>query len=109
NYSRTGHVRTCPAMRFFVKAREMGMRFRHAMSALMPFGAASALAILPVGASTAAHATTVTGHMTPAVSSPLAYKFVGTASSLSAGSADMFTCQEPGAALNCYTPQELAK
>ena len=96
-------------MRFFVNAREMGMRFRHAMSALMPFGAASALAILPVGASTAAHATTVTGHVTPAVSSPLAYKFVGTASSLSAGSADMFTCQEPGAALNCYTPQELAK
>src|SRR6185312_15057354 len=66
-------------MRFFVNAREMGMRFRHAMSALMPFGAASALAVLPVGASTAAHATTVTGHVTPAVSSPLAYKFLGKA------------------------------
>src|SRR6185437_190033 len=86
-----------------------GMRFRHAMATLMPFGAASALAILPVGASTVAHATTVAGHMTPAVSSPLAYRYVGKAGSLAAGSADLFTCQEPGAALNCYTPQELAK
>jgi subtilase family serine protease len=79
------------------------------MATLMPFGAASALAILPVGASTVAHATTVAGHMTPAVSSPLAYRYVGKAGSLAAGSANLFTCQEPGAALNCYTPQELAK
>jgi subtilase family serine protease len=84
------------------------MRFRHAMSALMPFGAASALAILPVGASTAAHAVATAGHVTPAVSSPLAYKYVGKAGSKASGSGFMFSCQQPGAALNCYTPQELA-
>jgi subtilase family serine protease len=79
------------------------------MAALVPVGAASALAILPVGASTAAQAATAAaGHVTPGVSSPLAYQYVGKASSRAAGSGFLFTCQQPGAALNCYTPQELA-
>jgi subtilase family serine protease len=96
-------------MRFFVNAREMGMRFRYAMAALVPVGAASALAILPVGASAVAHAATAAaGHVTPGVSSPLAYQYVGKAGSRSADAGFLFSCQEPGAALNCYTPQELA-
>jgi subtilase family serine protease len=78
------------------------------MAALVPVGAASALAILPAGASAAAQAASAAGHVTPEVSSPLAYKYVGKASSRVAGSGYLFTCQEPGAALNCYTPQELA-
>jgi subtilase family serine protease len=44
--------------------------------------------------------------MIPNVSSPLAYKYEGKASARS--SAALFACQEPGAAVNCYTPQELA-
>jgi subtilase family serine protease len=91
------------------------MRFRHVMAALAPVGAASALAILPAGTSAAAHApavagsaATVGGHVTPAVSAPLAYAYVGKAGSAPAGSGFLFSCQEPGAALNCYTPQELA-
>ena len=84
------------------------MRFRHAMAALVPFGAASALAIMPTGASTMALAATAAGHVTPGVSSPLAYKFVGKAGSQNASAGFLFSCQEPGAALNCYTPQELA-
>ncbi len=84
------------------------MRFRHVMAALVPVGAASALAILPIGASTVAHAAQAAGHVSPAVSSPLAYKFIGKAGSQSASAGFLFTCQEPGAALNCYTPQELA-
>jgi subtilase family serine protease len=79
------------------------------MAALVPVGAASALAILPVGASAAAHAATAAaGHVTPGVSSPLAYQYVGKAGSRSASAGFLFSCQEPGAALNCYTPQELA-
>jgi subtilase family serine protease len=95
-------------MRFFVNAREMGMRFRQVMAALVPVGAASALAILPVGGSVAAHAATAAGHVTPGVNSPLAYKFVGKAGSQTGKAGFLFSCQEPGAALNCYTPQELA-
>ena len=49
------------------------MRFRHAMATLMPFGAASALAILPVGASTAAHATTVDAAPTTSRARPRRY------------------------------------
>jgi subtilase family serine protease len=84
------------------------MRFRHIMAALVPVGAASALAILPIGASTAAHAAPATGHVTPAVSSPLAYKFIGKPGSPAASAGFLFSCQEPGAAVNCYTPPELA-
>jgi len=85
------------------------MRFRHVMAALMPVGAASALAILPMGTSVAAPAASpVAGHVTPGVSSPLAYRYVGKDSSRAQGSGYLFTCQEPGAPLNCYTPQELA-
>jgi subtilase family serine protease len=83
------------------------MRLRHIMAALAPVGAASALAILPLGTPVAASAATASaGHVTPGVSSPLAYSYVGKAGSGSAGY--LFSCQEPGAALNCYTPQELA-
>jgi subtilase family serine protease len=78
------------------------------MAALIPAGAASALAILPIGTSAAAHAATAAGQVTPGVSSPLAYEYVGKAGSRAAGSGFLFSCQEPGAALNCYTPQELA-
>ena len=46
--------------------------------------------------------------MTPEASSPLAYRYVGKANSRAASSGYLFTCQEPGASLNCYTPQELA-
>jgi subtilase family serine protease len=83
------------------------------MAALVPVAAASALTILPVGGSAAAHAAaadavTPTGHVIPGVSSPLAYAYVGKAGSHTASSGYLYTCQEPGAALNCYTPQELA-
>ncbi|MGH3260810.1 MAG: S53 family peptidase, partial [Trebonia sp.] len=47
--------------------------------------------------------------MTPAVSSPLAYRYVGKDITRQSSSGYLFTCQEPGAAVNCYTPQELAK
>jgi subtilase family serine protease len=89
------------------------MRFRYIAAAVPPAIAAAALAVLPASAGTVASghfvASRVTaarsaGRVTPAVSSPLAYKYVGKASAATA----LFSCQEPGAALNCYTPQELA-
>jgi len=84
------------------------MRFRHAMAALVPVGVASAFALLPVGASAAAHgAAAAAGHVIPEVSSPLAYKYVGKAGTRAAAAGYLFTCQEPGASPNCYTPQEL--
>lgn len=84
------------------------MRFRHVMAAAVPAVAASALTFVPVGTSAVASASTaVAGHVTPSVSSPLAYTYVGKPDSASAGSGYLFPCQEPGAALNCYTPQEL--
>jgi subtilase family serine protease len=77
------------------------------MAALIPAGAASALAIMPVGASaavTGTHAGTVSaGHVAPGTDSPLAYRYVGKADT------PQFSCQQPGAAVNCYTPKELAK
>jgi subtilase family serine protease len=85
------------------------MRFRHVMAALMPVGAASALAILPIGAPRVAQAASpVAGHVTPQASSPLAYRYVGKDGSRAASSGYLFTCQKPGASPNCYTPQELA-
>jgi subtilase family serine protease len=85
------------------------MRFRQVMATLMPAGAASALAILPTGASVAAPAATpAAGQVTPAVGSPLAYRYVGKAGSRAASPGYLFTCQEPGVAVNCYTPQEVA-
>jgi subtilase family serine protease len=79
------------------------------MAALMPVGAASALAILPIGAPVAAQAASpVAGHVTPEASSPLAYRYVGKDGSRAASSGYLFTCQKPGASPNCYTPQELA-
>src|SRR5690348_9119469 len=82
------------------------MRFRHVMAALLPAGAASALAIMPVGASAAvatAHTGAVSaGHVAPGTDSPLAYRYVGKANAAS------FACQQPGASPNCYTPNELA-
>ncbi|HEY0935615.1 MAG TPA: S53 family peptidase [Trebonia sp.] len=88
------------------------MRFRHVMAALVPVGAASALVVLPAGVSAAVagpHAPAVqAGRATPAIVNPLAYKYVGKSSQKKSGSF-LFSCQEPGAALNCYTPQELAK
>jgi len=93
------------------------MRFRY-IAATVPLGlAASALAVLPASAGIVAsgHATVsrtaVTdsaGRMTPGFSTPHAYKYVGKASSELTGSNFLFSCQEPGAAINCYTPQELA-
>ncbi len=81
------------------------MRSRHVIAALAPVGAASALAILPIGASTAAStATAAVGHMTPEVSSPVAYTYVSKAGLKATGTGYLFSCQEPGAALNCYTP-----
>ena len=84
------------------------MRLRHVMAALTPVGAASALAVLPLGTSVVPGASGVAGHMTPAIAAPHAYAYVGKAGSAPAGSGFLFSCQEPGAALNCYTPQELA-
>ncbi len=86
------------------------MRFRKVAAALIPVGAASALALAPAGASAALAsppAAAAAGHVTPAVKTPLAYRYIGKASS-AASSGYLFSCQEPGAALNCYTPQELA-
>ncbi len=78
------------------------MRFRHVMAALLPAGAASALAIMPVGASAAVAApqtgTVSAGHVAPGTDPPLAYRYVGKAD------APQFACQQPGAATNCYTP-----
>lgn len=87
------------------------MRFRNVMVALVPTGAAAALALLPLGASAAVAqplaAQATAGHVTPAVGTPLAYHYIGKAGA-PAASGYLFSCQEPGAALNCYTPQELA-
>jgi subtilase family serine protease len=83
------------------------MRFRHVLAALVPAGAASALAIMPVGASAAVASTdtgTVSaGHVAPGTDSPLAYRFEGKAD------AAQFACQQPGASPSCYTPPELAR
>jgi subtilase family serine protease len=83
------------------------MRFRHVMAALTPVGVAAAFAVLPIGASATVGGTAV-GHVTPEVSSPLAYKYVGKAGKSTASADYQFTCQEPGASPNCYTPRELA-
>src|SRR6185437_7560502 len=83
------------------------MRFRHVMAALAPVGVAAAFMVLPVGASATVDGA-ATGHVTPEVSSPLAYKFVGKAGKSSANAGYQFTCQQPGASPNCYTPRELA-
>lgn len=84
------------------------MRIRGIMAALTPAGAAAALAVLPVGTGAVTTAQVAAshsaGHMTPTMASPLAYRFVGQAKNAGA----LFSCQEPGAAINCYTPQELA-
>ncbi len=92
------------------------MRFRY-IAAAVPLGvAASALAVIPASAGivasgpvAAAHvASKSAGRVTPGVSAPHAFKYEGKASSKHKGSSYLFSCQEPGAALNCYTPQELA-
>lgn len=83
------------------------MRFRHVMAAMAPVGVAAAFIVLPIGASATVDGAAV-GHVTPEVSSPLAYKYVGRAGLNTANDSYLFTCQEPGAALNCYTPHELA-
>jgi subtilase family serine protease len=96
-------------MRFFANAREIGMRFRQAIALLLPVGAVPALAILPAGPVSAGAGTAVpAGHVTPGVSSPLAYRYVGKAGAQAADASVLFSCQEPGAAPNCYTPRELA-
>ncbi|HEY0935614.1 MAG TPA: S53 family peptidase [Trebonia sp.] len=84
------------------------MRFRPVMAAVIPAGAAAVvLAILPVAASAAAApGATAAGHLAPAVSAPLAYRLIGKVRP--SASTGLFPCQEPGAATNCYTPQELA-
>jgi subtilase family serine protease len=83
------------------------MRFRRFMAVLVPVGAASALAIVPVGTSAMTPTRTApTGHVTPEAGSPQAYRYVGREHSRAAGY--QFTCQQPGASPNCYTPQELA-
>jgi subtilase family serine protease len=84
------------------------MRFRHVMAALVPVGAASVFALLPVGAPAAHGAVAAAGHVIPEVSSPLAYKYVGQAGPSATAAGFLFTCQEPGASPNCYTPRELA-
>jgi subtilase family serine protease len=97
------------------------MRFRYIAAAVPPALAAATLAVLPASAGTASAGTAAPGHfvasraaisrevagrMIPNVSSPLAYRYEGKVSGKS--SAALFSCQKPGAALNCYTPQELA-
>jgi len=92
------------------------MRFRYIAAAVPPALAAATLAVLPASAGTAASGHYVAsraaishaavGRMIPNVSSPLAYRYEGKVSGKS--SAALFSCQEPGATLNCYTPQELA-
>jgi subtilase family serine protease len=92
------------------------MRFRYIAAAVPPALAAAALAVLPASAGTiasghfiasrAAIVSHAAGRMTPDTSSPLAYKYQGRVSGKP--SAALFACQKPGAAINCYTPQELA-
>jgi len=93
------------------------MRFRYITAAVPPALAVAALAVLPASAGTVASGHYVASHgavgnpagrVTPEVRSPLAYKYEGKASGKSTGSSYLFSCQKPGAALNCYTPQELA-
>jgi subtilase family serine protease len=85
------------------------MRFRHVLAGLVPVGVASAFALMPAaGLAGASSAAAPAGHVTPEVSSPLAYKYVGKAGPGAAQAGYLFTCQEPGASPNCYTPQELA-
>jgi subtilase family serine protease len=69
--------------------------------AALPMTAAGAAV---AGPHVAAHASQ--GHrMTPTMATPLAYKYAGQAK----GPGDVtFSCQQPGAAVGCYTPQEIA-
>lgn len=92
------------------------MRFRYIAAVVPPALAAATLAVLPASAGTAvpghfvasraAISREIAGRMIPNVSSPLAYKYQGKVGSRT--SAALFSCQKPGAATNCYTPQELA-
>ena len=83
------------------------MRIRHLLAVLTPVAAASALAVIPVSTvavSAAQHVGSRAGHVSPAVDSPLAYKYAGFAKTPGV----TFSCQLPGSAINCYVPQELA-
>ena len=92
------------------------MRIRHLTAALVSAGTASALAILPLAGASAAvaparfvaqHIAAAAPHrMIPAVQSPVAYKYAGNVG-VKGNANFLFTCQLPGAALNCYTPPEL--
>jgi subtilase family serine protease len=94
------------------------MRFRYIAATVPPALAAATLAVLPVSAGTVASghfiaSRAVLSHsaadrMTPDVSSPLAYKYIGKASHAASGAGYLFSCQQPGSSPNCYTPQELA-
>ena len=83
------------------------MRIRQILAVLTPVAAASAIAVVPVSkaAITATqHTGSRAGHMSPAVASPLAYRYEGHARSAGA----TFSCQKPGSSINCYNAAELA-
>jgi subtilase family serine protease len=85
----------------------MHMRIRQILAVLTPVAAASALAMVPMStaAVTAAqHVAGRTGHMSPAVASPLAYRYAGFTKTPGV----TFGCQVPGSSINCYAPGELA-
>jgi len=81
------------------------------VAVLTPLVAASGLVMLPLtaGGSAAASLRPVAVHthylnrMTPAAAAPLAYKYAGVAK----GAGAMFGCQEPGATVACYSPQQV--
>lgn len=77
------------------------MRARPFVAILASVAAVAAFTALPM---TATAANPAAGKMAPAMDSPQAYKFAGVAR----GAGTTFSCQAPGAAINCYAPQELA-
>jgi subtilase family serine protease len=87
------------------------MRLGRIVTALGSAVALTGLGALPVAGVAAAAGHQPAGQishghkMSPAMATPLSYKYAGRAK----GSQDVtFSCQLPGAAVECYTPQELA-
>lgn len=92
------------------------MRFRHLLAGLAPVGAASALAIMPIGASAslthAATATAAAGREMPAIGPRVPFRYggkVGTGIGGGAVTPNSLSSTFPCLASNtCYTPQEEA-
>jgi subtilase family serine protease len=86
------------------------MRLTRALVIATPLAAASAVAILPLSAASSAVAAAPAAHaryldrMSPAAAAPLAYRYEGVVK----GAGATYSCQAPGAAVACYSPQQEA-